>query len=235
MVSSGFFNSKNGDRAYDSEAMSAIFDGVIRDGVYETVGDKFRVIPGEGMQVMVGTGRAWFNHTWTLNDSAMPLDLDTAETGLNRIDLVVLEVNFTEETRENSIKVLTGTPAETPERPTLTKTDWVIQYPLASIYVRAEANVLSQADITNYVGTSECPFVIGVLQIMTIDQIVAQWQSEWSNLLGEEQTEFAEWVAHLHGVLDSEVAGHLQEEIDAIQPISASEVDAIWDSVYGGE
>ena len=29
----GFFNSENGDRKYNAEQMSAIFDGIIADGV----------------------------------------------------------------------------------------------------------------------------------------------------------------------------------------------------------
>lgn len=69
-VSYGFYNSMNGDRKYDATQMSSIFDGIINDGIYETIGDRFVVRTSGGMNVVVGTGRAWFNHTWTLNDSS---------------------------------------------------------------------------------------------------------------------------------------------------------------------
>ena len=33
----------------------------------------------DNMNVYVGIGRAWFNHTWTLNDSILPLEVTQAE------------------------------------------------------------------------------------------------------------------------------------------------------------
>lgn len=250
MLTSGFFNSLNSDRRYDAEQMSSIFDGIIRDGVYETVGDRFRVTPGDGMEVYVGAGRAWFDHTWTYNDGRIPLSLDAAETGLNRIDLIVLEVNRNEDTRANSVKVLTGTPATNPVEPEIVETANVKQYPLASVYVAAEVVGVAPSAITNYVGTSRCPFVIGVLEIMTIDQIVSQWEAEWDDTTDEQKAEFRAWMAgngeefdtwfqHLHNELDANQAANLQRQIDAIRPMTDSEIDTIWDSVFnpveGGE
>ena len=40
-VSSGFFNSLNGDRKYNAAQMSAIFDGLIIDGVFASIGTAF--------------------------------------------------------------------------------------------------------------------------------------------------------------------------------------------------
>ena len=39
----GFYNSLNGDRKYDSEDLSRMFDGIIYDGVIGAVGDTFAV------------------------------------------------------------------------------------------------------------------------------------------------------------------------------------------------
>ena len=44
-VSSGFFNSVNHDRLYDAEQVSSIFDGIIEDGVCESIGEAFMVKP----------------------------------------------------------------------------------------------------------------------------------------------------------------------------------------------
>lgn len=192
-LTSGFFNSVDDDRPYDAEQISSIFDGVIRDGVYETVGDRFRVTPGDGMSVYVGTGRAWFNHTWTVSDTKISLNVESAETGLNRIDTVILEVDHSEDIRANNIKVITGTPATNPEPPNLVHSTWYNQYPLANIQVNAGTAYLTDANITNRVGTSDCPFVIGVLEIMTIDQIVAQWSQEFLDWLSQNESEFRAW------------------------------------------
>ena len=59
----GFFNSLNGDRKYTAEQLSSIFDGLITDGVFDSIGDILATVPGSGMQVIVKSGKAWFNRT----------------------------------------------------------------------------------------------------------------------------------------------------------------------------
>ena len=63
-VTYGFYNSKNKDRTYDAIQMSSIFDGIIRDGILQHVGDTMMVKESSGMTVHVGTGRAWSNHRY---------------------------------------------------------------------------------------------------------------------------------------------------------------------------
>ena len=110
-VTYGFYNSINGDRKYNALEMSSIFDGIIVDGVYMSIGDALNVKSSGGMGITVGTGRAWFNHTWTLNDSVMPLTIESSDVLLNRIDAVVLEVNNDSDVRKNTIKIVKGSPA----------------------------------------------------------------------------------------------------------------------------
>lgn len=184
MVTYGFYNSKNGDRTYDAIQMSSIFDGIIRDGVLQHYGTAMVVKESEGMMVNVGIGRAWFNHTWTLNDALLPLTVPISEVLLNRIDAVVLEVDARESVRANSIKVIKGTPASSPKNPTLVKTNDRWQYPLAYIRVNAGVTSIRQANITNCVGTSACPFVTAPLEKMSIDALIAQWGDQWKAFYG---------------------------------------------------
>ena len=83
-VSSGFFNSLNGDRKYNAAQMSAIFDGLIIDGVFASIGTAFAVKAAGGLTVNVGVGKAWFDHTWTVNDSILPMTAPEAEGLLDR-------------------------------------------------------------------------------------------------------------------------------------------------------
>lgn len=183
-VTCGFYNSKNGDRKYDAIQMSSIFDGIIRDGVLQHYGTAMVVKESEGMMVNVGIGRAWFNHTWILNDALLPLTVPISEVLLNRIDAVVLEVDARESVRANSIKIIKGTPASSPKNPTMIKTNDRWQYPLAYIRVNAGVTSIRQANITNCVGTSACPFVTAPLEKMSIDALVAQWGDQWKAFYG---------------------------------------------------
>lgn len=179
----GFYNSLNHDRKYDSLQLSRIFDGIINDGVYESIGDALMVKASNAMSVSVGLGRAWFNHTWTLNDALYLVTITDAELALNRYDAVVLEVDS--HNRINSIKVVKGTPAVSPVKPTLIKSDTVNQYPLAYIYVEAKATEITQANIQNAVGTSECPFVTGIMSTISVDNLIQQWSAEFDVLFAE--------------------------------------------------
>lgn len=195
-VTYGFYNSLNGDRKYNAEQISSIFDGLIVDGVFASIGTAFAVKAAGGLTVNVGIGRAWFNHTWTLNDSILPLTAPESEVLLDRIDAVVLEVNGMESVRENSIKIITGTPSSAPVRPTLENEGNVHQYPLAYIYRKFGSTVITQADITPMVGTASTPFVTGILQTISLDELLGKWQDELDQFVDARSQEVDNWIAN---------------------------------------
>lgn len=224
-VSSGFFNSLNGDRKYNAAQMSAIFDGLIIDGVFASIGTAFAVKAAGGLTVNVGVGKAWFDHTWTVNDSILPMTAPEAEVLLDRIDAVVLEVNGMESVRENTIKFVKGNPSSAPSRPTLTNEGNVHQYPLCYIYRKYGTAVINQADITPMVGTESTPFVTGILQTISLDELLGKWQDELDRFtdarsqevddwIASEQADFLAWYNQMKDQLSGDVAGNLQLEID---------------------
>lgn len=194
-VSSGFFNSLNGDRKYNAAQMSAIFDGLIIDGIFASIGTAFAVKAAGGLTVNVGIGKAWFDHTWTVNDSILPMTAPEAEVLLDRIDAVVLEVNGTESVRENTIKFVKGNPSSAPSRPTLTNEGNVHQYPLCYIYRKYGTAVINQADITPMVGTESTPFVTGILQTISLDELLGKWQDELDRFTDARSKEVDDWIA----------------------------------------
>lgn len=194
-VSSGFFNSLNGDRKYNAAQMSAIFDGLIIDGVFASIGTAFAVKAAGGLTVNIGVGKAWFDHTWTVNDSILPMTAPEAEVLLDRIDAVVLEVNGTESVRENTIKFVKGNPSSAPSRPTLTNEGNVHQYPLCYIYRKYGTAVINQADITPMVGTESTPFVTGILQTISLDELLGKWQDELDRFTDARSQEVDDWIA----------------------------------------
>lgn len=194
-VSSGFFNSLNGDRKYNTAQISAIFDGLIIDGVFASIGTAFAVKAAGGLTVNVGIGKAWFDHTWTVNDSILPMTAPEAEVLLDRIDAVVLEVNGMESVRNNTIKFVKGNPSSAPSRPTLTNEGNVHQYPLCYIYRKYGTAVINQADITPMVGTESTPFVTGILQTISLDELLGKWQDELDRFTDARSKEVDDWIA----------------------------------------
>ena len=246
-VTYGFYNSKNRDRRYDAIQMSSIFDGIIRDGVLQHYGTGMMVKESEGMMVNVGIGRAWFNHTWTLNDALLPLTLPLSEVILNRIDAVVLEVDARESVRANSIKIIKGTPASSPKNPTLIKTNDRWQYPLAYIRVNAGVTAIRQANITNCVGTSACPFVTAPLEKMSIDALVAQWGDQWKAFYGAQTADMESansfWKNQWRIWFEAQTTEiqeaylnweHQWEEFFSSQTVEMQETNANWKALWSG-
>lgn len=176
----GFYNSKNHDRRYDAIQMASIFDGIILDGVYMTIGNRFMIleIEGEENAVVVRSGRAWFDHTWNYNDADLLLEGPAPEFVLNRMDAIVIDIDSS--TRTNDIKWVTGVPSSSnPQRPIMIHTEDHNQYALAYIYRPANISTITQGNIIIAVGTSETPFVTGVLEGMDIDDLVLRWEAQW--------------------------------------------------------
>lgn len=191
---SGFFNSVDHDRLYDATDISRLFDGLIRDGIFASIGDCFVVKQSNQMNVTVGTGRAWFNHTWSYNDALYPVTIPPSEILMDRIDAIVLEINSVESVRANSIKLIKGTPSSTPTKPALTNAKEVHQYPLAYVKVGKEVTSIRQADIENCVGTSVCPFVTGILEVISIEQLIPQWKDILNRFVEENTANFNTWM-----------------------------------------
>lgn len=194
-ITYGFYNSMNGDRKYNAFQMSSIFDGVIRDGVFQSIGGYLATKPGEGMQVIVSPGKAWFDHTWTVNDADLPLEIAQSDLTLSRYDAVVLETDATKSVRENSIKVLKGAPASDPQKPTLINKGDVHQHPLAYILVPGGSSSIQVQNIDIMVGKTECPFVTSILESVSIEALLAKWEGEFRVWFDELQNQMAGDVA----------------------------------------
>lgn len=230
---SGFFNSVDHDRLYDATDISRLFDGLIRDGIFASIGDCLVVKQSNQMNVTVGTGRAWFNHTWSYNDALYPVTIPPSEILMDRIDAIVLEINSIESVRANSIKLIKGTPASTPTKPALTNTKEVHQYPLAYVKVGKEVTSIRQADIENCVGTSVCPFVTGILEVISIEQLIPQWKDILNRFVEENTANFNTWMNGEKQNYQAWLTA-AKKEITDWQATSKSDYQKWYDSIKNG-
>lgn len=181
-LTSGFYNSVNGDRKYNAEQLSSIFDGLINDGILYNVGNRFNITALSGNNIQIGSGRAWFNHTWIYNDSNYTISLEDSSPLLNRIDAVVLEINRNSDIRSSQILIIKGEESSSPSNPNLIKDEYQNQYPLAYIYRKANSSSITQEDITIKVGTEECPYVTGILPVEDIDKFIEETSNDITGL-----------------------------------------------------
>lgn len=203
-VTCGFFNSvettdsdgnKLADRLYDAVDMSSIFDGLINDGIFASIGDNLVVKASSGNVVQVGTGKCWFNHTWTLNDAPLLINCGAADTTRSRIDAIVVEVNNNDDVRDNFIKVIHGEPSTSPSKPTLTKSERVNQHALAYITRKPGTTSITQANIENAVGTSATPFVTGIVQVTSLDELLGQWTDQLNRYIDAGEAEIDSFIS----------------------------------------
>lgn len=300
MLTYGFYNSYEHDRVYDAEQFAMMFDGLIADGVYAHIGQKFAVIEDSTHapnRVIVQSGRAYFHHTWTYNDSNLVLDMDPPEVYLSRYDAVVIDIQDSNDVRENKITFVKGTPStyidsQLVPKPTMINEGGHYQIPLAFIYrpanVNPESQVITTSDIWIVVGggASYCPYVTGILESFPVTEHYARWAQDWENFkdqyksdydawvtraearynadttaleqqwvtwrdsqestfeawkggqesdfnswktqqrtafanwMSTQQSDFNDWFENLQYVLDGDVAGHLQNEIDTINNVT---------------
>ena len=186
----GFFNGI--DRKYDAIQLSRMFDGIINDGVFATVGKQFEVKHVNELLVTVGVGRAWFRHIWSANDTLYPIYLDPAETVIDRFDAIVLETDLINRTA--AIKYLKGVPASSAVEPEYSDTQTLHQAPLAVIFRKAGSTSITQLDITSKVGTSKCPLVTAVNPTVTTESMISNWEIEFDNWMTGRQRDFISWM-----------------------------------------
>lgn len=198
-----FWNSQNGDRAYNADSFSEWLQKFFTTGVFQ---NELQVTESSGMVVNVGTGYANINGKVRFFDTASQITLSPASGTYPRIDTIVVERNDTN--REITVKSVTGAYSGSDPVPTApVRTGAVYQIVLAQIYIAAGATAITQADITDTrADGTVCGWVVG-----TVDSI------DLSQLLEQSQQAFEEWFATIQGILDEETAGHLQNEIEALQ------------------
>lgn len=148
-ISSGFHNSKNGDRVYNASQMNEPYKHIVSNGVVPNPSNSLLVVPGDGMSVVVNSGFALIGTGWIRVNGSETITLDPAESTLKRIDMICLRWDDTDSVRTGTITYKKGTPASSPVAPTLEKNDLVEEFCLAKISVNAGATSITNAMITD--------------------------------------------------------------------------------------
>lgn len=191
-ITSGFFNSLNGDRLYNADQMSEYYLGIISDGVVQNYRNGMQVLAASGMSVNVGAGRAFIKSKWIDLDAAETVSITGSSPTLNRYTAVCVKLDTS--AREMSIVTVDGTPATNATYPTVTNTESVKYLVLAWVYVPAGATAVSQANITDTrANTSICGYVSGLIDQVDTTTLFEQWNAYFE----ETKARFEAWFADL--------------------------------------
>lgn len=212
-VTYGFFNAiqqEDGtyDRMYNADQMSEQFEGLISDGVYESVGDAMIVEASSGMQVQVKSGRMMIDSKWVKNDAAELLTINAAHVTLNRYTAVVVRLDL--QARTIAITTKDGDNATTPVKPSLEDSQTVKEMCLAYVYVGRGVTEITQADIEDTrADTNVCGWVTGIVQQVNTADLFLQWQTAYEKQMAQmqdwqerKQTQFDTWLTTLTDKLE---------------------------------
>lgn len=191
----GFHNSVNGDRVYNADQMSSIFNGLITDGVYQSVGNKMAVEPNAGMVIQIDTGRGWFNGRWVENSTPYLLTLEASDVVLNRYAAICVRGDNTDAVRTTTPFIKYSDFSSNPVKPSMLRTDTVKEYCLAYVLIKAGANTITAADIEDTRQDKElCGWVTGVVEQITPDTLYAQFTALFNS-----------WFSGIQDIIDDNV------------------------------
>lgn len=186
-ITYGFFNAikqSDGtyDRVYNADQMSTYFEGLVSDGVYESVDDAMQVLAGTGMQVQVGAGRAIIDSKWLKNTAAYPLTINAAHVTLNRYTAIVIRLDLS--ARTISVVTKDGKNATAPIKPTMTNSETVKEMCLAYVYVGRGVTAITQANIEDTrPDNNVCGWVTGIVQQVDTSKLFLQYQTAYEQQL----------------------------------------------------
>lgn len=202
-ISYGFFNSLNGDRVYNADTIGDMFEGLIRGGVYESVGNAFIVQPSSGLTLSIGSGRAIVGDKWVKNDADITITLNNPHVTLNRYTAIVLRKSATN--RNVTLQMIDGTPATTPTKPDITRDASTYDICLAYVYVSAGATAITASNIEDTrTNTNLCGFVTGLITQVNTTELFNQYKAAADENLEEmedweatQKASFQAWLADL--------------------------------------
>lgn len=251
MLNYSFFNAildpeGNPDRAFDANDFSKYFGTLIKNGIFPNPSSNFQIQGDQNnMSVKAEPGLAWIEGHLRYDDSVFILQIDPADSTLDRIDRVVLRLD----TLERCIKwvVKKGELSGRPVAKTLQRDADAYEIALADIAINHGATKVTQTMITDLrMNTELCGWVTGtVTQIdtSTLFNQMEQWKADyiaktntwtstqeqeflnWRKLFegaantwraGEEK-KFTEWFNSIKGQLQGDVAANLTDKVNKIE------------------
>lgn len=201
-VNCGFFDSVNNDRRYTAEEMNRPYKRVITNGVFATpLGtpstDLQVLSANSGLNITVKKGEGLFADKWFENPADFIITVPANTNIVPRRDSVIIQVDKRTSGRVGNIVYRTGTPNSNPQVPDINTVSGVIEYRLANIYVAAGANYIGQDAIVDLRGSSECPWITGLIKQVDTSTLYNQYRAAYDAYYQRETEAFNAFMEQL--------------------------------------
>lgn len=232
------FGTPTYDRAISSAPLRSLINKLFSNGVMPNPGTNLQVVPNGGMTVKVKAGFAIINGCMKLEETDRVLSVEAAGAN-DRRDTVVLRLDDNVDRRIIDLAIHKGEEGVSPERPTLTRDGGVYEIGLADIFIPKNTSVIGETRITDTrMETPRCGYISSISEFDTTtlyNQIQADlaefkikneadfemWYDAFKTAMqgyfDTEKQGFQDWFNGLQIILDGDVAGHLQNEIDDLK------------------
>gem|GEM_PF-1680936 len=243
-ITSGLFNSINGDRRYDAKWFAQYFATFIGNGVFPNPSTGLQVIANSNMTTSVKMGKGWINGYFIVNDGDYVLRHDNADGVLKRIDRVVMKLNHVK--REIEVLIKKGGFASSPVAPSLQRDADAYELALADVLITNGATQITQANITDQrLNTSLCGIVHGTVNQVDTTTIFNQymaWLDETKSGVSEDMLrwkeqytkDFEEWFESIKDIYEGDVVANLAARLTLLENEHKGHVDdRLAHNIYG--
>ena len=182
--SCGFFNSKGLDRTYTAENFTEYLSSIICNGILDTYGQNFKLTAADtGLIVVLGTGKAWIDGHYFVNDSRYTIDLSSyQDESLPRFVTISILLDIGESVRNVSLEIIPSTPAENPSLPTLPTDENKTRLLMYAVRLNPGATELSERDWYDYRDDrglcGYCRCILGKCKVTDMQSQIAQLIAE---------------------------------------------------------
>ncbi|WP_303835084.1 leucine-rich repeat domain-containing protein [Ruminococcus flavefaciens] len=219
---SGFFNSKGLDRTYTAEDFTSYLSSIICNGILDTYGQNFKLTAASsGLKVNLGTGKAWIDGHYFINDARYSIDLTSyQDESLPRYVAIAILLDVGESVRSVSLEITPGTPAENPSLPSLPSDENKTRLLMYAVRLNPGATELTERDWYDYREDKNvcgyCKCILGkckVTELMTqMAQLIAEVQ-ENNETIAELTNKVEQLEAEVEDIGDIVEAGQCGDNI----------------------
>lgn len=187
---SGFFNSQGLDRTYTAEDFTSYLSSIICNGILDTYGSNFSLTASSGLKVTLGTGKAWIDGHYFINDASYSIDLSQyQDESLPRYVAISILCDTSESVRDVSLEVVPGTPSDLPALPEFEADEHKTRLLLYAVRIDPEAISLSEQNWFDYRDDNSvcgyCRCILGKCKVTDIQAQIAQLIAEMQGYNGK--------------------------------------------------